>query len=161
MVTGDPVSTSALGGALRSQALTLADHVADLEAAAQRATRRGLTDSTARERDLLTRTARELDVIGAALQSLSVTIVEGAARSRELDADARRHDLEVDDSLVVESLGLSRLDPATRLQARERLQELLNRVTAATGRDLARLGREVQRSGDVLASVSERARTGT
>jgi hypothetical protein len=158
---GDPGSTSALGGTLRQQASTLTDLVVDLGEAAERAQRTGRADLTARERDLLSRAARELDVIGAALQSFTATVLSGSARTRALTSEATRVDLVVDGSLVVEARGPSRADPAERLRARERLQELLNRVTAAEAKELARIARELDRSGPVLAALSERARLGS
>ncbi|GAA6524564.1 hypothetical protein [Intrasporangium sp. DVR] len=158
---GDPGSTSALGGALRQQAITLADLVVDLTEAAERAGRAGRPDVTARERDLLSRVAHELDSVGAALQSFTATVLAGSARVRELSTEAARADLVVDGSLVVEPPGPSRVDPVARLRARERLQELLNRVTAAEGKELGRIARELARSGPALAAVSERCRLGS
>ncbi|ADU48991.1 hypothetical protein [Intrasporangium calvum] len=158
---GDPGSTSALGGALRQQAITLADLVADLTQVANRAERAGRPDATTRERELLERTARELDAVGAALQSYTATVLAGAARTRELATEAARADLVVDGSLVLEAPGPSRVDPTVRLRARERLQELLNRVTAAEGKELGRIARELERSGPALATVSERSRLGS
>lgn len=158
---GDPGSTSALGGALRQQAITLTDLVVDLAEAAERATRAGRPDPTARERELLSRTARELDAVGAALQSFTSTVLDGSARTRELTAEAHRAHLLVDGSLVVEPAGPSRVDPTARLRAKERLQELLNRVTAAEGKELGRVARELERSGPALAGISERSRLGS
>ncbi|MDV3220059.1 hypothetical protein [Intrasporangium sp.] len=158
---GDPGSVSALGGTLRQQALTLADLVVDLTDAAERGRRRSHPDLSARERQLLERLARELDVVGAALQSFTATVHAGSARTRALADEAARVDLVLDGNLVVEARGPSRVDPAERLQARERLQELLNRVTAAEGKDLARVARELARSGPALARLSERARLGS
>ena len=51
MGLGDPGSTSALGGALRQQAITLTDLVVDLTEAADRARRGGRADLSARERE--------------------------------------------------------------------------------------------------------------
>jgi hypothetical protein len=160
-VIGDPASTSALGGALRTQAITLAETLTDLDQAAQRAQRMNRPDPTQRERHLIERTARELDAVGAALQALSVTLVDGGARTRALEVDARRNDLTIDGTTVTDLPGPSRHDPAERLRAREQLQELLNRVTAAQVKDLARIAREVERSAPVLAAVSEQARSGS
>jgi hypothetical protein len=181
--TGDPGSTSVLGGALRSQALRLADLVAVLEEAASRHERgeragragragtgrsirgdgaggTGAHDATAHERDLLGRAADELDRVGALLQAWTATSVEGAARLRELSAEAERADLVVRDHVIVEAPGPSRVDPEVRRRARAHLQELLNRVTGLHGRELARLGRELERSSASLAAVSYRARSG-
>lgn len=158
---GDPGSISALGGTLRQQAITLVDLVVDLTEAAERARRAGRPDLSARERDLLDRLARELDVVGAALQSFTATVQAGSARTRALADEAARTGLVIEGSLVVEARGPSRVDPVHRLRARERLQELLNRVTAAEGKDLARIARELARSGPVLARLSERARLGS
>lgn len=158
---GDPGSVSALGGTLRRQAITLADLVADLEDAAAQGARRKQPDPTPRERDLIARLARELDAVGAALQAWTTTVIDGAARSRSLLEEARATGLVIEGSLVVESPGPSRVDPAERLRTRRRLQELLNRVTAAEGRELARVARELARSAPVLASLSQAARTGT
>lgn len=169
MTTGssDPGSTSALGGTLRSHALGLTDLAVELEEAARRSTRstrstrssRG--DPTARERDLLSRAARELDAVGAVLQSFTATALASAARLRELADEAARADLFIDGNLVVERAGPSRVDPHTRLTARTRLQELLNRVRAAEGKETARLAREIARSAPVLGALSERARSGS
>ena len=170
---GDAGSTSALGGALRSQAGQLADLVLDLEAAARRGGRTGdpdrthrthrtdRTDATGRERDLVTRAATELDRVGGLLQSWTTTSVESAARLRELEPSLQRCDLAVDGQLVVERSGPSRVEPALRLAERERLQELLNRVTAVRSRELARLRRELEASVTTLAALSDRARSGT
>ncbi|GAA2034856.1 hypothetical protein GCM10009740_26920 [Terrabacter terrae] len=184
---GDPASTSALGGALLSQAGRLADLVLDLDASASRASRAGArrgradagppgtTDTaggdrtarvgspgpTRREEELLTRAATELDRVGSLLQAWTTTAVESAARLRALEPALARVDLVVDGHLVVERSGPSRVQPAQRLAERERLQELLNRVTAARSRELARLGRELEQSGTTLAALSVRARSGT
>jgi hypothetical protein len=158
---GDAASISALGGALRRGAERLADHVHDLDAPAGRQVRRGGEDPTARERDLLTRTATELDGIGALLQSLTATTAEGVARLRALEPDLRRAGLVVEGRLVVEAPGPSRVEPDTRLRERERLQELLNRITSARSRELAHLRRELERSTAALARVSDRSRSGT
>ena len=171
---GDPGSTSALGGALLTQAGRLADHVHDLTEAAARATRRGdgsrapsprapdvsRTDPTSRERELVTRVATELDRIGGLLQSWTTTAVESAARVRALEPDLARGDLVVDGHVVVERAGPSAVEPGSRLAERERLQELLNRVTAVRSRELARLRRELDASTASLASISDRARRG-
>ena len=158
---GDPGSTSALGGALRTQAARLADLVVDLEAAAARVTRTGTPDPTPRERDLVTRAATQLDRIGGLLQSWTTTAVESAARLRALEPALARFDLVVEGQLVVERSGPSRVEPSERLLERERLQELLNRVTAVRSRELARLRRELDQSSATLAALSDRARSGT
>ncbi|MEW1953975.1 hypothetical protein [Terrabacter sp. NPDC080008] len=173
---GDPASTSALGGALRSHAGRLADLVVDLEAAARRGARTGRsgrgsssepadlahpTDPTGRERDLVMRAATELDRVGGLLQGWTTTAVESAARIRELEPALARFDLVVDGQLVVERSGPSRVEPSKRLAERERLQELLNRVTAVRSRELARLRRELEQSGSTLAALSDRSRSGT
>ncbi|HSU74451.1 MAG TPA: hypothetical protein VLI66_05890 [Terrabacter sp.] len=185
---GDTASTSALGGALFSQAGRLADLVLDLDASASRASRAGRarrgradaastgttdtagsdrtarvgsTDPTRREEELLTRAATELDRVGGLLQAWTTTAVESAARLRALEPALARVDLVVDGHLVVERSGPSRVEPAERLAERERLQELLNRVTAARSRELARLRRELEQSGTTLAALSARARSGT
>jgi hypothetical protein len=172
---GDPGSTSSLGGALRTQAGRLADLVVDLEAAARRGARTPrpgraastvepaapTVDPTAHERDLVTRAATELDRVGGLLQSWTTTAVETAARVRALEPALARFDLVVDGRLVVERSGPSRVEPAERLAERERLQELLNRVTAVRSRELARLRRELEQSGTTLAALSARARSGT
>ena len=151
---GDPGSTSALGGALRTQAHQLADLVVDLDAAARRAGRTGALDPTGHERDLVTRVATELDRIGGLLQSWTTTAVESAARVRALEPALTRCDLTIDGRLVVERSGPSRVEPG------ERLQELLNRVTALRSRELARLRRELETSSTTLATLSDRARSG-
>lgn len=172
---GDPGSTSALGGALRTQAGRLADLVVDLEAAARRGARtprpgraactvepaEPTVDPTQHERDLVTRAATELDRVGGLLQSWTTTAVETSARVRALEPALARFDLVVDGRLVVERSGPSRAEPAERLAERERLQELLNRVTALRSRELARLRRELEQSGTTLAGLSARARSGT
>jgi hypothetical protein len=158
---GDPGSTSALGGALRTQAERLADLVVDLEAAAARVARTGVGDPTPRERDLVTRAATQLDRIGGLLQSWTTTAVESAARLRALEPALARCDLVVEGQLVVERSGPSRVEPGERLAERQRLQELLNRVTAARSRELAHLRRELDQSSATLAALSDRARSGT
>jgi hypothetical protein len=158
---GDPGSTSALGGALRQQAIALADVTADLTEAAVRAERSGRPDLTSRERELLDRAARELDAVGAALQSFTSTVLAGWARTRVLSDEASLAGLVIEGSLVVEARRPSRTDPAERMRAKQRLQELLNRVTAAEAKEIARIAREVERSGPALAAISTRARSGT
>lgn len=160
--SGDPGSVSALGGALRTQAGRLADLVVDLDAAARRSARTaraGVPDPTERERDLVTRAATELDRVGGLLQSWTTTAVDSAARVRALEPALARFDLVVDGQLVVERSGPSRVEPVERLAERERLQELLNRVTAVRSRELARLRRELEQSGATLARLSARARS--
>ncbi len=157
---GDPASTSALGGALRTQAGRLGGLVHDLARPAAIAERGGRADPTAHERDLVTRAATELDRVGALLQSWTTTAVETAARVRALEPELDRWDLLVDGHLVVDRPGPSRVDPGRRLVERERLQELLNRATAVRSRELARLSRELERSSATLATVSDRARSG-
>ena len=61
---------------------------------------------------------------------------------------------------VVESLGPSRVDPDERLRSRDRLQELLNRVTSARAKELARLARELEASRTTLVRLSGVARSG-
>lgn len=159
-VSGDPASTSVLGGALRRHALRLVAADEQLAHAARRATRRGQPDPVARERELLVAVADELDRIGALLQSWATDAVEDGARAREIAADAARSDLVVDGHHVVERPGPSRVDPAARLVARDHLQQLLNRVTAQDARTRVRLLREVEASAARLAGTSERARLG-
>jgi hypothetical protein len=158
---GDPGSTSALGGALRTQAGRLADLVVELDSAATRVTRMGAPDPSDRERDLVARAATELDRVGGLLQSWTTTAVESAAGLRALEPALRASDLVVDGQLVVERSGPSRVEPAQRLAERERLQELLNRVTAVRSRELARLRRELDVSHASLGALSDRARSGT
>lgn len=158
---GDPGSASALGGALRTQAGRLADLVVELDSAATRVGRTGAADPTARERDLVTRAATELDRVGGLLQSWTTTAVESAAGVRSLEPALAHSDLVVDGQLVVERSGPSRVEPARRLAERERLQELLNRVTAVRSRELARLRRELEVSQASLAALSDRARSGS
>ncbi|GAA2745472.1 hypothetical protein GCM10009868_27040 [Terrabacter aerolatus] len=157
---GDVGSTSALGGALRTQARRLADLVVDLDATARRAGRTGSPDATGTERDLVARAATELDRVGGLLQSWTTTAVESAARVRTLEPALTRCDLVIDGQLVVERSGPSRVEPAERLAERERLQELLNRVTAVRSREQARLRRELEASTATLAALSDRARSG-
>ncbi len=158
--TGDPASVSALGGALVTQAARLADLANELERAGAAARRRSVEDGTAHERALLVRVATELDRVGALLQAWTITAVESAARARQLGPDLARADLVLDGQLVVESSGPSRVDPATRAQERQRVQELLNRVTSVRARELGRLGRELQHSHERLVAVSGDAREG-
>lgn len=159
-VPGDPASTSALGGALRQQALRLAATEERLGASARRLAKQDGADPTSRERGLLMEVAEQLDRVGALLQSLATDVVEDSARVRELAAEAARSDLRIDGHHVVEAPGPSRADPASRLVARERLQQLLNRVTAQDARTRARLLRELEASSRALAHTSERARLG-
>lgn len=188
LVPGDPGGTSALGGALRSQALRLAELLDDLEQVTRRASRARSaqragrptspsehigptrptgpvdptdpTDPTELERDLLARTASELDRVGALLQAWTASVAEDGARLRSLAAEVERAGLAIDGHLVVEPAGPSRADPAERLRHRQHLQERLNRVTASRARELARLGRELAASSVTLAGLSERARSG-
>jgi hypothetical protein len=157
---GDPASTSALGGVLRTQAVRLGELVHDLARPAVAAARASQADPTDHERDLVTRAATELDRVGGLLQSWTTTAVETAARVRALEPELDRWELLVDGHLVVDRPGPSRVDPSRRLAERERLQELLNRATAARARELAGLQRELERSSATLAAVSDRARAG-
>lgn len=159
MMSGDPGSTSALGGALRSNALRLADLVDELSPTAY-AARAERPDHAASERELLGSTAEELDRVGALLQQWTATTVDALARLRQLDHQLTAAGLEVAGNKVVESLGPSRVDPDARLRSRERLQELLNRVTSARAKELARLARELESSRATLADLSDRARSG-
>jgi signal transduction histidine kinase len=155
----DPGSTSALGGALRAHALRLTQLLEPLGEPAP-GSRRPPVPETADERALLAATATQLDRVGAALQGLVTSGVERSARRRALDDEAARHELDLDGTRVMERPGPSRVDPQSRLRAREHLQELVNRVAAAQGRDLAVLARELETSLAVLQSVAARARTG-
>jgi hypothetical protein len=157
----DPGSASVLGGALRTQAGRLADLVVELDSAATRVARGGAPDPSGRERDLVTRAATELDRVGSLLQSWTTTAVESAARVRALEPALARSDLVLDGQLVVERSGPSRVHAGDRLAERERLQELLNRVTAVRSRELARLRRELELSHASLAALSDRARSGS
>jgi hypothetical protein len=157
---GDAASISALGGVLRTAADRLVGHVHELDAPAGRQVRRGGPDVTAEERDLLTRTATELDGVGGLLQALTAATAESAARLRALEPDLQRAGLVVEGQIVVEAPGPSRVEPQTRLRERERLQELLNRITAARARELAHLRRELERSTAALARLSDRCRAG-
>src|SRR6478736_1191758 len=112
------------------------------------------------QRDLVTRAATELDRVGGLLQSWTTTAVESAARVRALEPALTRCDLTIDGRLVVERSGPSRVEPGERRAERDRLQELLNRVTAVRSRELARLRRELEASGTTLAALSDRARSG-
>lgn len=157
---GDPASVSALGGALRRQALLLAELAADLERAASRPSPTHHPDPSAHERELVARCAHELDVIGALLQSFMTTTVDTMARTRALEVEAERTDLAVAGHHVVEAAGPRRADPTDRLRDLERLQELLNRVTSIQAKERARVRRDLERSSATLASVSARARAG-
>ena len=161
LAAGDAGSTSALGGALRTQAARLADLVVDIDAAARRVGRTGSPDPTGQERDLVTRAATELDLVGALLQSWTTTAVESGGPRRGPQPPHTRCDLVIHVQLVVEGSGPRRVEPAERLAERERLQELVNRVTAVRSRELARLRRELETSGTRLAALSDRARSGT
>lgn len=156
----DPASTSVLGGALRGHALRLAEVEEQLALAVRRLTRRGEPDPAVRERELLGAVAVELDRVGAILQLLATEAVEEASRVREITAEAARSDLVVDGRRVVEQAGPSRVDPGQRLVARERLQQLLNRVSAQEARSRVRLLRELETSTASLARTSQRARLG-
>jgi hypothetical protein len=159
-ILGDPASTSALGGALRRQALRLVATDERLGETTRRMVRQGGTDPTLRERELVLQVAEQLDRIGGLLQALATDVVEDAAKVRQLVAEAARSDLVVDGHHVVEAPGPSRADPASRLAARDHLQQLLNRVTAQDARTRARLLRELEGSSAALARTSERARLG-
>lgn len=173
MRPGDPGSTSALGGALRGHALRLADLVVDLMPPARRGTDltgrprpadRATTtapddDGTQHERDLMAAVADELDRVGALLQQWTATTVEAQARVRRLDDQLRAAGLVVEGNRVTELPGPSRRDPVDRLRSREHLQELLNRVTAARSKELARLTRELDVSREALVRLSARARS--
>ena len=82
----------------------------------------------------MTRAATELDRVGSLLQVWTTTAVESAARVRAARAGLARSDLVIDGQLVVERSGPSRVEPGERLAERERLQELLNRVTTVQAR---------------------------
>lgn len=154
----DPTSVSVLGGALRRHALTLLELGDDIEGAARRSRQ---PDGSTAERELLMRAAGEFDRLGRLLQTWATETTESAARTRRLEEEASAADLHLDGRLVLERPGPSRVDPAARLRARKRLQELLNRVTSADGRLLAQLGRELGASSAALVALSERARSGS
>lgn len=156
----DPASTSALGGALRSQALELAALLDQLAPSRDpRAAGRDRLDAD-HERALTESVAEELDRVGAALQAMVAAGVDRAARRRALEAQADRFDLELDGHRVVERSGPSRVDPARRAHARTHLQELLGRLVSAQGRELGGLTRVLEPSMRSLALLSERARDG-
>lgn len=168
---GDPAATSALGGALRSQALELAGLYGRLEPPGGGRVPIGSPGPrwpaspdgdppTAHELALLAGAAEQLDRVGAALQGLVSGGVERSARYRSLAAEADRQDLQLDGYRVIERPGPSRVDPAARLRSRNRLQERLTRLAAARGRELAGLSRELESSIAALADLSERARDG-
>ncbi|WP_347350240.1 hypothetical protein [Intrasporangium sp.] len=154
----DPVSTSALGGALRTHALTLVGLLELLGEPAAVGPSDGAPE-TCRERDLIRAVADELDRIGAVLQRLATGDVERSVRRRNLRREAARHELDIEGTRVCPRPGPSRVAPDTRAQVRERLQELLNRVAAAQGRDLASFSRDLDVSLVVLRGISERARS--
>ncbi|MGN6754238.1 MAG: hypothetical protein ACTHJJ_16985 [Intrasporangium sp.] len=155
----DAASTSALGGALRGHALRLAGLLERLGEPAPGNRRAGVT-RTARERELLAATATQLDRVGAGLQALVTSGVERSVRRRALDDEAARHELDIDGTRVTERPGPSRVDPQSRLRARERVQELVNRAAAGQGRDLAAVTRELEASLTALQSIAARARQG-
>lgn len=154
---GDPASTSALGGALRAMSLRLADLVEQLGEPVS-GSRRPAVAETALERELVTAAAEQLDRIGATLQGLVTSGIERESRRRGLGEVAARNDLDIDGPRVKERWGPSRTDPTRRLAAQEHLQDLLNRVAAAHGRDLATLARELEASRVALRAVTVRAR---
>ncbi len=158
MSGADTASVSALGGALRRQALRLADLEERLASPAARALRSGRPDPTRTERELLRRTAEELDRVGAALQAWTADTAEDEARLRELVNEAARSDLRIHGHHVVEAPAPSRVDPRGRLAEGARLQERLNRVTASRTRGLGRLRREVESSAAQLERLSALAR---
>jgi hypothetical protein len=160
---GDPASTSALGGALRSQALHLASLLEQLDPGRSRGQRAAPTADrfdVDHERRLIEAVAEELDKVGSALQATVSGGVERAARRRALAVEAGRFDLELDGQRVIERSGPSRVDPARREHARVHLQELLGRLVSAQGRELGGLTRELDSSMRALALLSERARDG-
>lgn len=155
---GDSGSTSALGGALRGHALHLADLVDELTPTPYAATHRA--DDSDVERALLTVAADELDRVGALLQEWSSASTERSARLRHLGDQLAEAGLVADGNRVTPASGPSRIDPETMLASRDRLQELLNRVTGARAKDLARLTRELEASRAVLTRLSSSARSG-
>lgn len=159
-VPGDPASTSVLAGTLRRDAIRLVELEERLRDLSRRTTRQGLTEMTGPERELLLAVAEQLDRIGAMLQTWSTDAAEDSARVRAIAAEAARADLLVDGHHVIETPGPSRVDPASRLATRERLQSLLNRVTARGARSRASLQKELEASVAALARVSEQARLG-
>lgn len=159
MSGGDPGSTSALGGALRRHALALAEVVDELEPG-RHAAHTGRADHCARERVLLGTAAGELDRVGALLQEWTSGAAQSLTRLRQLQGQLAAAGLVVEGSRVVESLGPSRVDPDERERSRVRLQELVNRVTAARAKDLGRLTRELETSRERLAGCSDQARSG-
>lgn len=156
----DPASVSALGGTLRAHALRLVDLLDGLGEPSP-GSRRTPVAETARERELLAAAATELDRVGAALQALVMSAVERSVRRRGLEDEAARHELGIEDSRVAQRPGPSRVDPESRRRAHDNVQELLNRVTAAQGRDLAMVVRELEGSLATLRAISVRAREGT
>lgn len=159
MSGGDPGSVSALGGALRGHALTLAGVIDELTPT-RSAVQTGLIDHSVTERALLETAAGELDRMGALLLEWTSGVAQSMTRMRELQVQVSAMDLVVEGTRVVASLGPSRVDPDERGRARLRLQELVNRVTAARAKDLGRLTRELEASRERLTRVSDRARSG-
>ncbi|MEO7131947.1 MAG: hypothetical protein ABIZ07_11275 [Dermatophilaceae bacterium] len=157
-VAGDAASTSVLGGALRRHALDVVDVLDGLESPGRSGSRAGGPDQLAEERELLASAAAQLDRIGARLQAWSTDAVERTSRRRGLDEVAARDGLLLDGRRVVEVPGPSRVEPTTRLQSRDRLQDLLNRLTSSDAKSLAGLARELESSTAALARLAERAR---
>lgn len=159
MSVGDPGSTSALGGALRGHALTLAEVVDELQPG-RYAAQSSRVDHCVAERALLETAADELDRVGTLLQDWTSGAAQAVARLRQLQVQLTAAGLVVEGSRVIESLGPSRVDPDERESSRVRLQELVNRVTAARAKDIGRLTRELEASRARLARCSDRARSG-
>ena len=159
-VPGDPASTSVLAGTLRRDALRLVELEERLREVSRRRSRAAGVDATGQERELLVAVAEQLDRVGALLQTWATDAAEDSARVRHIADEAGGADLLVDGHHIVETPGPSRVDPAARLETRERLQHLLNRVTARRARSRIGLQRELEASAKALAQVSERARLG-
>jgi hypothetical protein len=181
LITGDHISCSRVGGAmrhessrLRQRAQSLEDALADLEAAAGPATNLATASlgaifpvtsmasmaAIAASLRALRATADDLDEAGAALQRYATDLAEGHELGRRAERRVAGAGLLLEGSRVVEPWG-----PASAMKAERRraqvpeVQSRVDLATAHVGRARGRLEREMRRLTDDLAGHSLETRS--
>ncbi|HET7475594.1 MAG TPA: hypothetical protein VFJ97_06160 [Dermatophilaceae bacterium] len=167
LVSGDPVSCSRLGGALRRYAGRLADRCVELEAllaqsgtAADAGPDEAVGAGGLSERlSLVAATARDLDAAGALLQRYATELAEAQELARRVERSVAAAGLVLDAGRVGEPWGPARADVAhRRREAAPELQALADRCVAAAGRARGRFRRGAADAVAVLAARSGQLR---
>jgi hypothetical protein len=181
LIVGDQVSCSRVGGAMRREssrlrhhAQSLADALADLEAAQGPATIvatvtvapisaiAGMASMAAIATSLraLRATADDLDEAGAALQRYATDLAEGHELGRRAERRVERAGLLLEGSRVVEPWGPASARDAEHRRAQvPEVQSRVDLATAHVGRARGRLERELMRLTDDLAGHSLETRS--